>query len=78
MNHSMTDSLVQRLFHANKLADLFEIIIQEIYSDILISGDIAVDGGANFGKHLFAIAHAVGSTGKVIAFEPIPELVEKL
>jgi predicted methyltransferase len=35
-------------------------------------GDIAVDIGANVGRHTLPVARAVGSSGKVIAFKPLP------
>ena len=35
-------------------------------------GDVAVDVGANLGTTVLPLAHAVGPTGKVIAFEPQP------
>ncbi len=36
-------------------------------------GDIAIDIGANFGMHTLLMADRVGSEGRVLAFEPIPE-----
>jgi FkbM family methyltransferase len=37
-------------------------------------GDRVIDVGANIGTHTIAFANIVGPTGKVIAFEPQPEL----
>lgn len=37
------------------------------------SGDWIVDAGANIGSHTVPYAEAVGPTGKVIAFEPVPQ-----
>jgi len=55
-------------------AFLYEKIIQQLYSVILEPGDACIDVGANKGFHSFPMAAAVGSTGKVYAFEPIGEL----
>jgi FkbM family methyltransferase len=37
---------------------------------LLHPGDVVIDGGANIGVHSLAFARAVGSTGRVYAFEP--------
>jgi len=44
----------------------------------LTSGDIAVDVGANLGTTVLPLAHAVGSAGRVIAFEPQPLMAQCL
>lgn len=38
------------------------------------SGDVVIDGGAFIGGHTLAFSNAVGSTGKVISFEPRPNV----
>lgn len=40
---------------------------------LLNPGDTAIDVGANFGLYTAAMATAVGTNGRVIAFEPTPE-----
>lgn len=57
---------------------LFEDTVQRIYEAWLKPGDIAVDVGAHKGRHLFPMLDAVGPTGKVYAFEPLPTLFKKL
>jgi FkbM family methyltransferase len=42
------------------------------------SGDVAIEVGANVGAHTLIIAQAVGSTGKVYAFEATSSAVAKL
>lgn len=44
----------------------------------LNSGDIGIDVGANFGMHTLVMANRVGSTGRVIAYEPVPRNVQLL
>lgn len=44
----------------------------------LLSGETAVDVGANFGMYLPAMAQAVGPAGSVRAFEPVPSTVQAL
>lgn len=57
---------------------LFEQITRSIYETLLSPGDAAIDVGANHGMHTFPMAQAVGPTGLVIAFEPIPTVAEAL
>ncbi|WP_286829102.1 MULTISPECIES: FkbM family methyltransferase [Kordiimonas] len=56
----------------------FEAIVQKIYEDLLAEGDVAIDVGANNGRHMFPMAQAVGSKGRIVAFEPIPSLCKRL
>ena len=56
----------------------FEQFLKIHYSSFLKSGDVVLDIGANIGEHTSEFSRLVGNTGKVIAFEPIPELFEEL
>lgn len=62
--------------------DRFESTVKEVYSTLLAPGSTALDLGAHTGKHTLPMAHSVGETGRLYAFEPIPEkfslLLEKL
>ena len=49
-----------------------------VYRLLLRSGDVALDVGANQGAHTAVMAEAVGSTGAIFAFEPIPMLFHGL
>lgn len=51
---------------------VFEQIIEEHYRRVLDPGDVAIDVGAHAGRHLFPLAEAVGPTGRVYGFEPLP------
>jgi FkbM family methyltransferase len=42
------------------------------------SGSVVIDVGANIGMYSVALASAVGSAGKVLAFEPVPQTLDKL
>ncbi len=57
------------------LADygLSEQIIEAIYSRRISSGNTVVDGGAHTGLHTLPLATLVGTAGRVIAVEPVPE-----
>jgi FkbM family methyltransferase len=57
---------------------IFESIIENLYRTLLRPGDVAIDIGANHGRHTLPMARAVGPTGKVHAFEPIPEIRRRL
>ena len=60
------------------LARVSETMIERVYRLWLRPGETAVDVGANVGRHLFPLIEVVGESGRVFAFEPIPELAEKL
>ncbi len=55
-----------------------EQIITRIYSEILQSGDVCVDGGAGMGLHTIPMSKLVGTHGKVFAIEPSPATRELL
>jgi len=56
----------------------FEQRIENLYRAVLRPGDRAVDCGAHAGRHTIAMARAVGPTGQVLAFEPLPEAYGRL
>jgi len=45
---------------------------------LVAAGDWAIDIGANVGHYTFRLSQLVGSTGRVIAFEPVPATFELL
>jgi FkbM family methyltransferase len=45
---------------------------------LLRPGDVCVDAGANAGHYTFMCAHAVSSTGRVVALEPDPYFADLL
>ncbi len=48
----------------------FEVRTLRRYEDLVRKGDVVLDIGANVGAHTLPLAHIVGPTGKVYAFEP--------
>jgi FkbM family methyltransferase len=44
-----------------------------ILSSLISSGDWVIDAGANVGHYTKRFSELVGATGRVIAFEPVPE-----
>ena len=52
--------------------------VRAVLQDRLRPGDVAVDGGANIGLHSLTMATAVGTTGRLVSFEPLPHLAEAL
>lgn len=56
--------------------DLFESIIEHVYTALLNAGDLVLDGGAHVGRHTFPMAARVGSTGVVLAIEAHPKLAQ--
>lgn len=45
---------------------------------LLKEGDIVVDVGANFGTYTFVLSRLVGSSGRVLAFEPLAQVFDLL
>jgi FkbM family methyltransferase len=41
---------------------------------LLRPGDLVVEGGANIGCHTLVMAEAIGPSGRLYAFEPLPDL----
>ncbi len=60
------------------MATDFEARLADFCQSILVPGDVVVDVGAHLGRHTIPFARAVGLSGKVIAFEPIPHINEQL
>jgi FkbM family methyltransferase len=56
----------------------YEKMVEDLYIAVLRPGDIAVDCGAHQGRHTVPMARAVGSEGKVFAFEPLGPIFAKL
>ena len=50
----------------------------QIVSELLEHSDVCIDIGANMGSYTLLMAHEVGSTGRVFAFEPNPDLYSML
>jgi FkbM family methyltransferase len=55
-----------------------EIGTRRFIEAVLRPGDTFVDVGANLGLHTLAAARVVGSTGRVVCFEPFPETASLL
>jgi FkbM family methyltransferase len=56
----------------------YEPEIHYIIKSLVKAGDTVVDIGANIGVHTLRMSLYAGNTGKVYAFEPIEDLVQKL
>lgn len=57
---------------------IFDLVVAEAIARLMDSGDTALDIGANIGQMTSLMQHRAGSHGKVIAFEPHPELFAEL
>lgn len=57
---------------------LLDVPVQRAILDATRPGDVFVDVGANIGVLTLLGAHAVGGAGAVLAFEPNPEVFERL
>ncbi len=56
----------------------FEFVIQGLVDEHCPKGGCAIDIGANWGSHTYVMLEAVGSEGRVLAFEPDPRLAALL
>lgn len=56
----------------------YEVLVQHVYEALLRPGDVAFDVGAHVGRHTAPMAHCVGPTGRVLAFEPLPSCADEL
>ena len=56
----------------------YEHDLTRLWRELVDEGDTVLDIGANQGLHTIALAHRVGRTGHVWAFEPHPRTVEVL
>ncbi len=52
------------------LLGMFERSTVNTYKKLLLPGNTVLDIGANMGAHTLLMAHAIGTHGKVFAFEP--------
>jgi FkbM family methyltransferase len=50
-----------------------EIEVRDAITAHLKAGNTAIDIGANFGMHTLLMASQIGPSGRLLAFEPIPE-----
>jgi FkbM family methyltransferase len=57
---------------------VFEPVTTEALVRLVAPGDLVLDAGANIGYMTSLLAKAVGSTGRVIAYEPNPDVNERL
>jgi FkbM family methyltransferase len=55
-----------------------EMMLEAVYRAALRRGDVAIDIGANVGRHTLAMSEAVGPEGKVFAYEPLPDVFHAL
>ena len=60
------------------LLSVYDRVTVKAYRRILREGDVVLDIGANFGAHTLHMARAIGSTGRVYAFEPTDYAYAKL
>jgi len=56
----------------------YEAVNTALVRALLRPGDLAVDIGANHGWFSLAMATSVGKRGRVLAFEPVPPILEDL
>ena len=68
----------ETLFRLQDERNEFESLIQRLYEQTVLLGETVIDGGAHMGMHTIPLAKRVGPKGRVLAFEPIPEIAQSL
>lgn len=68
------DILGQRLINDKD----FEPHFYQLTQNIVKSGDVCLDCGANLGYHTVTLSKQVGNSGKVLAFEPLKVIFQQL
>jgi FkbM family methyltransferase len=75
--------MLRSIAHADLLADFhsrlgivpdYEAILEAGYRRLISPGETVIDVGAHTGRHTRVFAELVGPSGRVLAFEPIPEI----
>jgi FkbM family methyltransferase len=56
----------------------YEVAMQRRFASEVVAGQVVYDVGANVGFYSLLAARCVGATGRVFAFEPLPENLEYL
>ena len=56
------------------LTGVWEKRVVSVLRRLLRPGDLVVEGGANIGCHTLVMAKAIGPSGRLYAFEPLPDL----
>src|SRR5207302_5965996 len=57
---------------------VYDLIVSETLARLADPGETCIDAGANVGVMSNLLAHAVGSTGRVVCFEPHPLIAATL
>lgn len=66
------------LIRAAAACGVYERAYMRLLPVLVRKGSDAVDAGANFGAYTHELARLVGSTGRVFAFEPVPDVADSL
>jgi FkbM family methyltransferase len=69
-----TESIGHHLYYYG----IFDKVVPEAIERLLDPGEVAVEIGANIGQSCSLMARKAGPSGRVLAFEPHPEIVEEL
>jgi len=56
----------------------YERLLERQYTRLLRRGDVVVDIGAHAGRHLARFVDSVGREGRVLGFEPLPDMHARL
>lgn len=64
--------------HSILTTGVYDIAVSEALARLIAPGDTVIDGGANVGYMTILASMAAGPSGRVLAFEPHPELFDVL
>jgi FkbM family methyltransferase len=79
MNSAHINALRMAHFHRqlNFIPD-YEAVLEKRYRQLIGPSDCVIDVGAHSGRHTAVFSQLVGPEGKVIAFEPLPEVRDSI
>jgi FkbM family methyltransferase len=66
------------LLHNGVCVPDYEKLLEASYSRLIQPGNVVIDVGAHWGRHLEPFARLVGEQGQVFGFEPLPGLARAL
>ncbi len=72
------NAVTMRRLHERRGYPDYEAVLERAYRSFISTGDTVIDVGAHTGRHTAVFRELVGSTGRVLAFEPLPDVAKLL
>lgn len=72
------NAAVMRRLHRLRGFPDYEALLERAYRSLIRAGDTVIDVGAHTGRHTAVFRELVGGAGRVLAFEPLPDVAQAL